>query len=148
MEKCSIKTRFSKYGLGAVLLSFLPQAAGLFPFKEKLGVHSVPRVIVILYALFATITIFTLLFLENSKAKPYERRSTVLNLAHIVLALYYLLYIEIFVFKSAAIALCASIFSNLYIILFSVDRKNYPSIAFSAVFMVIQVLAIVYGYYI
>ncbi len=143
MSKCVLNTKFSKYGLFAVVLVFFPYLIAWFPRKNFLlqEMYLTPRWLFALYIISAIALSATLILIDNNSALSFSRHSRMISLAFILLGIYYILWVYYLIGKSSFVTLFFfKLLSSGAFLCFSFDRKNWVSFGFSLVFMALGIV--------
>lgn len=141
MAKDSFKTKFSLHGFVIVLLYYVPYLCIWLPAKKVFSaLSSCPKWLLILYIFNALALSVTLILVKNTNALPFFRKSRHMSISFILLGIYYILWIYFLIGKSSAILLAMiRIIGSLFYLFYSLDRRNWISVSFSGLFMVLGI---------
>lgn len=131
-----IKTKFSLKGLLALLFAAFPSLvfhSPLFNLSNDLF-----SIIVIMSLMFL---LFSIVLVRNYKEPEVNRKSKIYSLASIFYGMYFLLMVLYGIRKAGVItAIVAHGFGFLFLIFFSIDRKNWLSMSASILTMILFIL--------
>lgn len=127
-----MKTKFSRLGLMIVIFALLPTVI----FTPELVVYE--RSLPVIIHLFTAVPLgLTLVLLTNTNAPAFDRRSRLFSLAAICYGMH-LLFLVLYRINAAgySLILTSHIFLSLNLFFFSLDIKNWYSLALSILFLI------------
>lgn len=141
MANDSFKTKFSFHGLLIVFLYYIPYLCIWLPARKLFSDLSYcPRWLLIVY-IFASIALSaTLILVKNLGASPFFRKSRHMSISFILLGIYYILWIYFLLGKSTNLILAlARVIGSGFLLFYSIDRKNWISVAIASLVMVLVI---------
>jgi len=131
-----IKTKFSSKGLLALALAAFPSI--VFHYRLFNLSNDLLSILAIISLMFL---ICSMAFVRNYKEPVVDRKSKVYSLACIFYGMYFLLMVLYGIKRAGVItAIVAHGFAFLFLLFFSIDRRNWLSLSASALSMVIFIL--------
>lgn len=141
MKNNAFKTKFSTLGFIASILYFIPYLFIWLPANRFLiGQAIIPKWLFVIYIANAFAIFITLLFIVNTDAIPFTRKSRCMSIAFILLGIYYILWVYFFWRKPSAIIFgLARLVGSGFLVFINIDRRNWISLVFSILFMIIGI---------
>ena len=141
MKNNAFKTKFSTLGFIASILYFIPYLFIWLPSHRSLIGHTViPKWLFVIYIASAFALFITLLFVENINVLPFTRKSRCMSIAFILLGIYYILWVYFFWGKSTVLVFgLARLVGSGFFVFINIDRRNWLSLVFSILFMIIGI---------
>ncbi len=142
MAKDIFKTRFSLSGFVALFFFALPYIMLWFPAKRiLLDLDSCPKWLKCVYVFSFVALFLTIVLVKNESASIFYRKSRLMCIAYILLGVSYLLWVYFFLNSSNNII---QIFARMsgcgFLLVFSLDRKNWLAFSLSIVFLILEIV--------
>ncbi len=131
-----IKTKFSSKGLLALILAVFPSLVFHYPlFNLSRDILSIIAIMSLMYL------VCSMAFVRNYKEPELNNKSRIFSLSCIFYGLYFLLMVLYGIKRAGVItAIVAHGFAFLFLIFFSIDRRNWLSLSASILSMAIFIV--------